>query len=294
MNNEIEILAPEVVETEKCRHCNDEGWCLSRYPGAKCSDVRLRCDRFNPADPVSPAAPVVASAADDSLPKTLPMIVHGREVAAEPPKALSYQFNRCNKALGSATIEMIRFGAMLETVDDSLTKQRFTNADKGNGQGMSLKSWMETNCPEIPYATAKSYQYAAKGVRNMMQLAADRPLLPLLGVEPLSEAETENLQKKIIETVMGSSLNLLRRASMPQLVGGALKGTHGVASGRRALTAEEKALEAEKMMRDLVGAIGAYLRGNWFEMLVEKSQDDFIAALKHYVQTMNEKMMERR
>ena len=60
------------------------------------------------------------------------------------------------------------------------------------------------------------------------------------------------------------------------------------------LTAEEKALEAEKMMRDLVGAIGAYLRGNWFEMLVEKSQDDFVAALKHYVQTMNEKMMERR
>ena len=245
-------------------------------------------------EPVIPEVVETPVAVVDEMPKTLPVIVDGHEVAEECSKALKFQFDRCNKALGSATIEMIRFGAMLETVDDSLTKQRFTNADKGNGQGMSLKSWMETNCPEIPYATAKSYQYAAKGVRNMMQLAADRPLLPLLGVEPLSEAETENLRKKIIETVMGSSLNLLRRASMPQLVGGALKGTHGVAAGRRALTAEEKALEAEKMMRDLVGSIGAYLRGNWFEMLVEKSQDDFVAALKHYVQTMNEKMMERR
>ena len=234
-----------------------------------------------------PPAPVV------EIPKTFTIVTHGREVSVETAKALNYQFNRCNKAMGSATMEMCRFGAMLEMIDDSLTKQRFTNADKGNGKGQSLKAWMEENCPEIPYATAKSYQYAAKGIRNMLQLAADRPLLPLMGVQPLAEEEQESLRKKIIETVTGSSLNILRRASMPQTPGNALKGTHGVAQGRRALTAEEKAAEAEKTMRQLVGDIGAYLRGPWFDMLSDSSQDDFIGALKHYVDVMNEKIAER-
>lgn len=234
-----------------------------------------------------PPAPVV------EIPKTFTIVTHGREVSVETAKALNYQFMRCNKAMGSATMEMCRFGAMLEMIDDSLTKQRFTRADRGDGKGQSLKAWMEENCPEIPYATAKSYQYAAKGIRNMLQLAADRPLLPLMGVQPLAEEEQESLRKKIIETVTGSSLNILRRASMPQTPGNALKGTHGVAQGRRALTAEEKAAEAEKTMRQLVGDIGAYLRGPWFDMLSDSSQDDFIGALKHYVDVMNEKIAER-
>lgn len=234
-----------------------------------------------------PPAPVV------EIPKTFTIVTHGREVSVETAKALNYQFMRCNKAMGSATMEMCRFGAMLEMIDDSLTKQRFTRADRGDGKGQSLKAWMEENCPEIPYATAKSYQYAAKGIRNMLKLAADRPLLPLMGVQPLAEEEQESLRKKIIETVTGSSLNILRRASMPQTPGNALKGTHGVAQGRRALTAEEKAAEAEKTMRQLVGDIGAYLRGPWFDMLSDSSQDDFIGALKHYVDVMNEKIAER-
>ena len=234
-----------------------------------------------------PPAPVV------EIPKTFTIVTHGREVSVETAKALNYQFMRCNKAMGSATMEMCRFGAMLEMIDDSLTKQRFTRADRGDGKGQSLKAWMEENCPEIPYHTAKNYQYAAKGVRNMLQLAADRPLLPLMGVQPLAEEEQESLRKKIIETVTGSSLNILRRASMPQTPGNALKGTHGVAQGRRALTAEEKAAEAEKTMRQLVGDIGAYLRGPWFDMLSDSSQDDFVGALKHYVDVMNEKIAER-
>ena len=234
-----------------------------------------------------PPAPVV------EIPKTFTIVTHGREVSVETAKALNYQYMRCNKAMGSATMEMCRFGAMLEMIDDSLTKQRFTRADRGDGKGQSLKAWMEENCPDIPYHTAKNYQYAAKGIRNMLQLAADRPLLPLMGVQPLAEEEQESLRKKIIETVTGSSLNILRRASMPQAPGNALKGTHGVAQGRRALTAEEKAAEAEKTMRQLVGDIGAYLRGPWFDMLSDSSQDDFIGALKHYVDVMNEKIAER-
>lgn len=233
-----------------------------------------------------------ALAVPDEMPKTLPIIVHGKVVNAEPSYALKYQFNRCNRAMRSATMEMCRFGAMLEAVDDSLLKNRFNNKNNPNGQGLSLKVWLEQNCPEINYATAKSYQYAAKGVRNLIQLAQDRPLLPLMGVQELADDDGEEYRQKIIETVANSSLNILRRAAMPQLPGNALKGTHGVADGRRALTAEEKAAEAEKMMRELIGSVGAYLRGNWFEMLTEQSQDDFVNQLKHYVEVMVEKQVE--
>ena len=281
------VSVSEVIpakDDRPCRHADKDGFCYNpncNGGGFKC----IHCEDYNPVE--SLPAPVV------EIPKTFTIVTHGREVSVETAKALNYQFMRCNKAMGSATMEMCRFGAMLEMIDDSLTKQRFTRADRGDGKGQSLKAWMEEHCPEIPYATAKSYQYAAKGIRNMLQLAADRPLLPLMGVQPLAEEEQESLRKKIIETVTGSSLNILRRASMPQTPGNALKGTHGVAQGRRALTAEEKAAEAEKTMRQLVGDIGAYLRGPWFDMLSDSSQDDFVGALKHYVDVMNEKIAER-
>ena len=64
---------------------------------------------------------------------------------------------------------------MLEKIDDALTKDRY-NPD---GRGCSLKSWLEANCPEINYQTAKSYQRAAEGVRVLAKMAADVPLLPL-------------------------------------------------------------------------------------------------------------------
>ena len=73
-------------------------------------------------------------------------------------------------------------------------------------------------------------------------------------------------------------------------MGNKLKGTHGVATGSRALTAAEKAAEAEKMMREKIGALGAYLRGPWFEMLTEQSQSDFLGALRHYAETVEDKM----
>lgn len=300
MEENAEVIEAEVVASREqqksleqaltaedgrpCRHADKDGLCYNpncNGGGFKC----FHCEDYNPVEALP--APVV------EIPKTFTIVTHGREVSVETAKALNYQFMRCNKAMGSATMEMCRFGAMLEAIDDSLTKQRFTNADKGSGKGLSLKAWMEENCPDIPYQTAKTYQYAAKGIRNMMQLAADRPLLPLMGVQPLAEEEQESLRKKIIETVTGSSLNILRRASMPQTPGNALKGTHGVAQGRRALTAEEKAAEAEKTMRQLVGDIGAYLRGPWFDMLSDRSQDDFVGSLKHYVDVMNEKIAER-
>ena len=219
---------------------------------------------------------------------TFAVKVSHRTVELPAAQALSVQFARVGKTAGAAVREMVVFGAMLEKIDDGLTRNRYNNSDKG--ATASLKSWLERNCPEINYNTAKSYQRAAEGVRVLAKMADDVPLLPLMGAEPIADEALLKTREEILGVIASSSLNLLRRAALPLPVGNKLKGTHGVAQGRRALTAEEQAAEAEKMRREILGSLGAYLRGNWFSMLTLEGQDDMLGTLKHYVQTVEDKM----
>lgn len=229
--------------------------------------------------------PVVMDRAHDAGPKFTVVVSH-RTVELPAAQALSVQFARVGKTAGAAVREMVVFGAMLEKIDDALTKNRY-NPD---GRGCSVRSWLERNCPEINYNTAKSYQRAAEGVRVLAKMAADVPLLPLMGRETPADETLKKVREDVLGVIANSSLNVLRRAALPMPVGNKLKGTHGLAQGRRALTAEELAAEAEKMMRENVGSIGAYLRGNWFGMLTEQSQSDFLGALRHYAETVEDLM----
>ena len=267
----------------RCTDCVDEG---RACPATEPSD----CDCYTPCEAmpevvqadVVEAAPAPAPAA----PETFAVTLKHRTVQLPAAQALSFQFSKVSKAAGAATREMVVFGAMLEQVDDGLTRNRH-NPD---GTGVSLKSWLEQNCPEINYQTAKSYQRAAEGVRVLAKMADDVPLLPLMGAEPIADEALRKTREEILGVIASSSLNLLRRAALPMPVGNKLKGTHGVAQGRRALTAEEQAAEAEKMRREILGSLGAYLRGNWFSMLTLEGQDDMLGTLKHYVQTVEDKM----
>lgn len=245
------------------------------------------CDLFVPEEVVVQAEVVEAAPAPahDAGPKFAVMVSH-RTVELPAAQALSVQFARVGKTAGAAVREMVVFGAMLEKVDDGLTTDRY----HPDGRGCSLKSWLEANCPEINYQTAKSYQRAAEGVRVLAKMAADVPLLPLMGRETPADETLRKVREDVLGVIANSSLNVLRRAALPVPVGNKLKGTHGLTRGRRALTAEEKAAEAEKMMRENVGAIGAYLRGPWFGMLTEQSQSDFLGALRHYAETVEDKM----
>ena len=271
----------------RCTDCVDEGRaCPATEPAA--------CDCYTPCEAmpevvqaeVVEAAPAPAPAA----PETFAVTMKHRTVQLPAAQALSFQFSKVSKAAGAATREMVVFGAMLEQVDDGLTKARYNNTENKAGQGVSLKSWLEENCPEINYQTAKSYQRAAEGVRVLAKMADDVPLLPLMGAEPIADEALRKTREEILGVIASSSLNLLRRAALPMPVGNKLKGTHGLAQGRRALTAEEQAAEAEKMRREILGSLGAYLRGNWFSMLTLQSQDDMLGTLKHYVQTVEDKM----
>lgn len=273
-------------------HCTN-GDCMGC--GSPCYEsVGAACDCRVPADGATPApaevveAEVVEAApapAHDAGPKFAVMVSH-RTVELPAAQALSVQFARVGKTAGAAVREMVVFGAMLEKIDDALTKDRY-NPD---GRGCSLRSWLEENCPEINYQTAKSYQRAAEGVRVLAKMAADVPLLPLMGRETPADAALAKVREDVLGVIANSSLNVLRRAALPLPVGNKLKGTHGIATGSRALTAAEKAAEAEKMMREKIGALGAYLRGPWFGMLTEQSQSDFLGTLRHYAETVEDLM----
>ena len=253
--------------------------------------VGFNCDLFVPEEEVVQAEVVEdAPAPAPAAPETFAVTLKHRTVQLPAAQALSFQFSKVSKPAGAATREMVVFAAMLEHVDDGLTKARYNNTENKAGQGVSLKSWLEANCPEINYQTAKSYQRAAEGVRVLAKMADDVPLLPLMGAEPIADEALRKTREEILGVIASSSLNLLRRAALPMPVGNKLKGTHGLAQGRRALTAEEQAAEAEKMRREILGSLGAYLRGNWFSMLTLEGQDDMLGTLKHYVQTVEDKM----
>jgi len=274
----------------QCADCIDEG--------RPCPEVDMKaCDCSAPVEEPETVEPEVVPVEPQATqaPQTFSVTMKHRTVQLPMADALKFQYAKVGKAAGAAVREMVIFGAMLEKVDDSLTKTRYNNAENPNGTGVSLKSWLEHKCPEINYQTAKSYQRAAEGVRVLVKMADDVPLLPIIGADA-KEDGLDDAARKTREEVLGvisnSSLNVLRRAALPIPVGNKLKGTHGIAQGRRALTAEENAAEAEKTMRELMGSVGAYLRGPWFGMLTEASQDDMLRTLKHYAETVEDRMRE--
>ena len=272
--------------SDASKNCTNQD-CIECGKACPINGFGCDCDLFVPEEEVVQAEVVetAPAPAHDAGPKFAVQVSH-RTVELPAAQALSVQFARVGKTAGAAVREMVVFGAMLEKIDDALTKDRY-NPD---GRGCSMRSWLEANCPEINYQTAKSYQRAAEGVRVLAKMAADVPLLPLMGRETPADAALAKVREDVLGVIANSSLNVLRRAALPLPVGNKLKGTHGLSQGRRALTAEEKAAEAEKMMRENVGSIGAYLRGPWFGMLTEQSQSDFLGALRHYAATVEDLM----
>lgn len=129
-------------------------------------------------------------------------------------RLVAAQYERTDAAAGSAVREMVVFGAILEAVDRrlelsitdiQLKKQRNQHSKE------TLKGWLEKHCPSVNYKTAMAYYSAAKAVREVVKLAEDKPLLALMGEEPLDDAKMEKKRLAVMKLLMTSSLNALRR-----------------------------------------------------------------------------------
>lgn len=163
--------------------------------------------------------------------------------ATEPSVATIVQF-AWDKAQGGLR-SIVEFGALLLEVEAWLKKR-----GGGNGLqkklGVGLKAWLAEHAPEVDYKTAMGYKYAASGLMALADKAQNRPLLVLMGEQPLSDAEEEAAREQVLSLVSTSSLRLLKAAAKAERSElGRPKG--GTSEGRRAK--EPLALSEEWMQR---------------------------------------------
>ncbi|NLA81022.1 MAG: hypothetical protein GX853_09845, partial [Chloroflexi bacterium] len=128
--------------------------------------------------------------------------------------ALDAQWSRAQQGL----VEIIRFGAMLSQVARQLEAPTRSPAGErvpGHGwnKGTGLKAWLAEHCPTINYKTAYGYMVAANGLAREARLAADVPLLSLMGEDPIPEPRAEKLRARVFSILEGASLSLLKAAA---------------------------------------------------------------------------------
>ena len=162
--------------------------------------------------------------------------------ATEPSVATIVQFAWDKAQDGLRSI--VEFGALLLEVEVWLKKRGGTFQQKGGTYG--LKAWLAEHAPEVDYKTAMGYKYAASGLMALADKAQNRPLLVLMGEQPLSDAEEEAAREQVLSLVSTSSLRLLKAAAKAERSElGRPKG--GTSAGRRAK--EPLALSEEWMQR---------------------------------------------
>lgn len=161
--------------------------------------------------------------------------------ATEPSVATIVQFAWDKAQDGLRSI--VEFGALLLEVEAWLKKRG--GAQRGPGS-TGLKAWLAEHAPEVDYKTAMGYKYAASGLMALADKAQNRPLLVLMGEQPLSDAEEEAAREQVLSLVSTSSLRLLKAAAKAERSElGRPKG--GTSAGRRAK--EPLALSEEWMQR---------------------------------------------
>ena len=162
--------------------------------------------------------------------------------ATEPSVATIVQFAWDKAQDGLRSI--VEFGALLLEVEAWLKKRGGTFQQKGGTYG--LKAWLAEHAPEVDYKTAMGYKYAASGLMALADKAQNRPLLVLMGEQPLSDKEEEEAREQVLSLVSSSSLRLLKAAAKAERSElGRPKG--GTSEGRRAK--EPLALSEEWMQR---------------------------------------------
>jgi len=274
--------------TSPCKFADDEGRCRNKSNQGG-GFICCTCESYTPQTELEVATQKaeawlsVREGADGTgegeakVPTTLTVRVHKHVVNVPVAEALTRQYERVGRVANAALKEMVVFGAMLDRIDKALSANRH-NPD---GQGVSIRSWLAENCPGIEYATAMDYKRTTRNYLAYMKLKEDTPLLEMMQADPYDDAEKETLRRRILDSMTGLTKTQLRKLTDASKEN-ALKGTHGLAEGRRALTAAEKAAEASREAKELLGRVGAWLRSGQFALLTEDQQGDFIQTLKDY------------
>jgi hypothetical protein len=196
---------------------------------------------------VLPAEPEALTLSCDGACVTLDGNAHTAAVA----RVLSVGWSRAQAGLA----EILRFGAALLAVKEWIeaqngttisTRERGADGRFSGTSGVHLQGWLEKHCPDINYKTAYGYMQAAEGLRNVLKLADDVPLLPLMGMDPIPDAAREKLRAKTLKIIGESTLTLLKAAVREAPRGGDRRSGIRLSEEEKHLRAVDDAREAWK------------------------------------------------
>ena len=199
----------------------------------------------------------------------------------------------------NAQLERVKLGVVL------IRWEQYLGDGRGRGKsGGGLKGWLEANVPKLGYETAKSYKDQAKKAVEMLGGGAkaqavllDEPTVTQPDGEVIEiEADYVAKRDKIFDDV--KSRRQLEQTYC-KFMASEGKGKRGRKEGskaaqvaeevRKAKTAAEKAADAEHEMRELIGALGAFLtRGGKVQMLSDAAKSDFHRSLVDYAEVLAE------
>lgn len=290
------------VKEPGCGHIGEDGtcyWPTSGHWNKKCpGSCKLTKTKNNTT--MKKSAAVVPEVVEDtavaathnSQPSTLNLQRDGIV------KTIAKQIEAVRGAELRSTFEKLKLGAMVKQAVTMLG----LDSKGGNGsRGDGVKGWWDENFrgadgqPVIEYKTL------------MRWISAAEKLPALIGGSASADPDgVMKLLAKDPEQVVGKDARILKSAekvangmTMRQMLlwggdddvrkgrqGGANKGQSG--TGRRALTAVEKAEDAEKRIREIVGSLIAFDHGSNFMKIDHTAQTDIILAIKDIVKSFEE------
>ena len=211
---------------------------------------------------------------------------------------VSDQYAAIETAKDNLLRECVKFGALLLEVSYYLGS---TQGKKGEG----LQAWLSENCPQINYNTAMGYKRMGEmavtklggGSQSVAVLQDTTEVIPP-GEDAPIEVESKFIEKRDELFNEVKSRRELEQAYF-KFMASEGKGKRGRKEGskaaqvaedvRKAKTAAEKAADAEHEMRELIGALGAFLtRGGKVQMLSDAAKSDFHRSLVDYAEVLAE------
>ena len=204
-------------------------------------------------------------------------------------------------AAKTITERTVVFGATLMQAEAELQKRGLLVTGRGNEGG--LQRWIEKHCPEINYKTAMRWKGLAFQMAQGLMSKDKKATLKIEDIIKLIEGRDDEIEAEVPKAITKQRDELMAAPTVRKFVqqmfdfaGGKAKGKAGRPSSggkggtKFAQTAEQRVAEAENQTRELMGKIGAYFMGQWFEKCSQQTKNDFIKCLKDWADVAAERM----
>ena len=230
--------------------------------------------------------------------KNMTTAVAVKEEVSEADIALCLS-QRYADAAKTITERTVVFGATLMQAEAELQKRGLLGGFDKKGDG--LKGWLEKHCPEVNYKTAIRWKGLAFQMAQGLMSKDKKATLKIEDIIKLIEGRDDEIEAEVPKAITKQRDELMAAPTVRKFVqqmfdftGGKAKtgrpSSGGKGGTKFAQTAEQRVAEAENQTRELMGKIGAYFMGQWFEKCSQQTKNDFIKCLKDWADVAAERM----